>query len=612
MNQGKNIPFATPVFFTLIFLMATFKVFNLDIWWHMEAGEFILKNLTIPRHDIYSHTSSGEPWIPTQWLFQIVAYAIYALGGINVLIIAKATLVTITFYIILKTLREWDIPDSISVTLLIFLAAVSRFRFFLRPDVTSFFFMALEIYLLCRWRKRGDNFSFCLLPINMLVWANMHSGATLGVALLALFAFSSAIESMSPNKNNYPPFKKTIILITISLLVTLANPNGMGLYLFALEHYDIYDKIGIGESMPPGFAEFPLYFFLLLPVCLAHLLSMRRLPLFSILVLILFTHLSLKTARMIGWWGIAVAPSTVFAFHLLISDLAKKFPSLKIAIPLAVRAFFLIIVMASVFYLEVFHLKGYHNDIDFGLGTKKGKYPEKAVDFVLKNDLKGNMYNDQDFGGYILWRVFPERKVFFDPRMQVYYKLFPEFDDWPGLLEKYSINYAILEYPDTFTFRETPFPEGKWSLVYWDDTAMVYVRKNAANAHVIGKHGNQFLTRPYDEALSYADMAFKYPAFLHKMKKELERNTSSTYRKKILLSTFAWKTGRINDALTYLFEAVKEEPKKQNAYYHLGILLLKAGKKSQGKAYLEKCRHLASYSKYGKLAAIELGRIGDV
>ena len=594
--------------------MATFKVFNLDIWWHLKTGEYIFSSLSIPRHDIFSYTASGEPWVPTQWLFQVVVYIIHYLFGLNGLILSKALLAVSIMATLLVIVRSRGVSYWLAFPCLIAFAALARFRFFLRPDILSFFFLALELYLLDRWLRKGDKRCFYFLPLTMFFWANSHSGVTIGLVILVLYYVSTVFDCLVGRQPGYSlrGFKKTTLLLFISGLVTLINPNGVGLYLFAIEHYDIYQRIGLAESIPPSFQEFPFFFVLLIFVWIVQLINVRKSSLFHLLLLLLFSHLSLKTARMIAWWAIAVAPITIVNVHHITTNLLKRYPVLRLDLSASIKCSLSIALMVAMFFLEVFYLGGYHHRIDFGLGVKEGVYPVHAVDFVLENNIKGNMYNDQDFGGYILWRTWPERKVFNAPRMQVYYKLFSEFDDWQGLLDRHKITYAILEYPDTFDYKETPFPEKEWALVYWDDVAMVYVRKSDENANVIKRFGYSYLLQPHDERLTSLGSWLNDPAYVFGVRRELKAHPErSSYRRRILLASLAYRQGNVEEAVRLLKKAIHSKPKMQNAYYYLGRMLIQTGKKNEGVAYLKLCQGLASYEKYGKLATLELQKVGN-
>lgn len=133
------------------------------------------------------------------------------------------------------------------------------------------------------------------------------------------------------------------------------------------------------------------------------------------------------------------------------------------------------------------------------------------------------MLNSYAFGGYLIWNLYPERKIFIDGRNEVFLPLLQEIvavrtDSrlWKRFLEKYKIEYALLNYWDeleqltTFDasnhrivtyapFTSTHFPRARWALVYWDDTGMIYVKRDGIN----GGLANQEYTSVFPEGTAY-------------------------------------------------------------------------------------------------------------
>jgi hypothetical protein len=66
------------------------------------------------------------------------------------------------------------------------------------------------------------------------------------------------------------------------------------------------------------------------------------------------------------------------------------------------------------------------------LGEKPlvGEMPEAGVRFIEANDLPGQVFNAQEWGGYLIYRWYPSRRVFIDGRVDMYG---PEVtqDYWP-------------------------------------------------------------------------------------------------------------------------------------------------------------------------------------
>ena len=76
-------------------------------------------------------------------------------------------------------------------------------------------------------------------------------------------------------------------------------------------------------------------------------------------------------------------------------------------------------LIAASIALIAFILKDYipsRERVSVAMRVNDEIYPVGAADFVIANDLKGNLFNTYFWGGYLIWRLGPERKVFVDGR----------------------------------------------------------------------------------------------------------------------------------------------------------------------------------------------------
>jgi hypothetical protein len=142
------------------------------------------------------------------------------------------------------------------------------------------------------------------------------------------------------------------------------------------------------------------------------------------------------------------------------------------------------------------------------LRVNDGQYPVRAADFVIANDLKGNLYNTWAWGGYLLWRLAPERPVFVDGRglnpqatflsssIAMAMPLPAESPlAWKNSLRRYGVGYLIIPsrrgiFLDSdrgirVALRDAP----EWVPVFADETALVYVLNTPEHREVIARHG---------------------------------------------------------------------------------------------------------------------------
>ena len=161
----------------------------------------------------------------------------------------------------------------------------------------------------------------------------------------------------------------------------------------------------------------------------------------------------------------------------------------------------------------------------FGIGFARNYYPDSACSFLDAESLPTEqLYNDVRFGGYLIHRYGPERQVFQDDRNEIHeptlrriWEIFRSSDvaGWSNLLADYDVNTALVRYhaPIRVTdpagndlglrgFSTLWFPDREWALVYWDDVAMVFVRRHNALPGLLERHEYKVL-RPDD--LSYLE-----------------------------------------------------------------------------------------------------------
>ena len=52
-----------------------------DVSWHLATGRWILAHHSIPHTDPFSFTWAGKPWVPIEWLSEVLYASAYELAG---------------------------------------------------------------------------------------------------------------------------------------------------------------------------------------------------------------------------------------------------------------------------------------------------------------------------------------------------------------------------------------------------------------------------------------------------------------------------------------------------------------------------------------------------
>jgi len=155
-------------------------------------------------------------------------------------------------------------------------------------------------------------------------------------------------------------------------------------------------------------------------------------------------------------------------------------------------SFFLTASLGGAFYIY----KGMKDQVQQGIGLTEHKFSLKSSEFLRKLDIKGNMFNFFDLGGFIDWQLSPKKLAFIDGRGG---KQFTEHQLVTGaskeieeIFEKYDITYIVTKTADSSGtilpliryLSESP----RWELVFADGLAVIYLKNTAENKDIVDKY----------------------------------------------------------------------------------------------------------------------------
>jgi len=129
-----------------------------------------------------------------------------------------------------------------------------------------------------------------------------------------------------------------------------------------------------------------------------------------------------------------------------------------------------------------------------------GLVPEnnKSAEFFKEKNIQGPVFNNYDIGGYLIFHLYPQEKVFTDNRPEAYSVSF--FEDiyipaqqndsvWQEQMEKHNFNSIFFMHRDytpwgqRFLIERVKDPD--WAVVYYDSFAIIFLKRNDLNQSVI-------------------------------------------------------------------------------------------------------------------------------
>jgi tetratricopeptide (TPR) repeat protein len=245
-----------------------------------------------------------------------------------------------------------------------------------------------------------------------------------------------------------------------------------------------------------------------------------------------------------------------------------------------------------------------------GFGFSKLLAPFGACDFLEKNGIKGRIFNTLDFGSYIGYRFYPEKRSFIDGRLGMYKEDFYDAyrraqnypEEWKILQEKYSFNIALIRHLFSGSERllKNLYNSKEWVLVYYDESSAVFLRDAPENKEAIEKFRIDFSRKKIQKS----DVTFSMAGFFQNMG---DIKSAEEIYAKILeskpkfleagnsLSVIYINTGRFEKALEVIDNFLKYYPESAELYCNKGTAYLRMGKKEEGLLMLEKSAKLNPY-----------------
>jgi hypothetical protein len=116
-------------------------------------------------------------------------------------------------------------------------------------------------------------------------------------------------------------------------------------------------------------------------------------------------------------------------------------------------------------------------------GLEAKHFPSAAVTYLATQRPRAPLFNYYDWGGYFIWKLYPEYRVFIDGRADLYGdELMDTFtrtssgqDDWSEALQKYHVQTVVVP-PKTGVaglLREN----AGWRQDFADEQAVIFTRR---------------------------------------------------------------------------------------------------------------------------------------
>lgn len=482
-------------FFCFSFLYHSDLSFNQDLGRHLKLGEIIWQTQNVPNTNLFSYTNTSFPFINHHWLFEVIIYLTSSSLGLQSLLIFKLLLLLLVSFIVIVNAYKSKSALYFSTTY-IFLHLL-RGRVDLRPEIFSFIFTLSTLLILERFHKKDSKLIY-LLPLISLFWTNSHIYFPVGILLQLIFLIHLLIKDFREKSKKFVVSNKIKILLFItvlSILATLINPNFLKGAMYPFTVFGNYG-VTITENQTvftlksKGFVN-PDFFFYYLAAITA---------LTSIYVGFWRTKFSFKNLGLIIL-GLALATQSIRGFpylaiislpYILRSFNIKRFPIWILLVNTIVA---LLLISESIYYLNGKYYDLTYKSHTTSLTLRQDARP--ALDFLLDKKLPQPIFNNFDIGSYVIYRAYPEYKVYIDGRPEAYPASFFEktylpmqenYDMFLNIDEEMDFKTVIFsltdQNPRTINFLSNLVNDSHWKIVFLDQFMIIFVKNSEQTSYL--------------------------------------------------------------------------------------------------------------------------------
>ncbi len=487
------------------------------IGWHIRTGQLILSSHAIPRVDPFSSTMSGHPWFAWEWLYDVLAGWLDTVAGLNGVVFFTALIIALTFSLTFRLLLQRGTNLLVALALVLLAMSAGMIHFLARPHVVSWLFTVLWFCVLESSERNADGrqSSLWLLPLLMIFWVNVHGGFLLGFILLGIYWVSESWQWFTLKEDRLDDVLQKIrarnrardlaLIGIISALATLANPYGWRLHVhiyhylsnrFLMDHIDEFQSPNFHGAAQKCFAVLLLLALIALAVrrrepqgirvsgalvvlfaVYSGLYASRNIPVSALLLILIIGPWLSDAARKLA----DLFTPRLFGFRSRERS-SKHFVQRMQAIELGLRTHLWSFAAIAVIGWIVFHggNLGATPLMRAHFGAKR--FPVAAVDYLESHHVSGPVFGPDYWGGYFIYRLYPQVKVAIDDRHDFYGEAFLESYlktvhvelGWNDFINLHEVHAIVVPKDSALAsiLLETP----RWQPIYRDDVAVIFVQ----------------------------------------------------------------------------------------------------------------------------------------
>lgn len=508
METMRRLRFSVPALLVgglVLSLYASFLAHRIDLTVadlgrHLMNGKVFVEQGIIPATNFYSYTVPDAPVVNHHWGSGVLFFLAWQAGGFTAVQVFFMAISIATLVLMFGIAAAAAGPGPAALAALLAIPMLAE-RTEIRPEAFTYLFAALFLLVLLKYEKDRRWRILILLPVLELLWVSTHIYFFLGPALIGAFLVGALLWRPFDWRGIQP----LVWTFLAACAATLANPFGLK---GAMAPFTIFQNYGyrVAENQPLWFIETLLRnpnftIFKILCVILAAGFVLRAwrardsrisVPLLLIGIFVAASGwLATRNFALFGFFFVPIVAMNTAAWC------GNFFAARRRALA-AAAGMLVVLALAPALFGQWQRYFPYWKEP--GLGLERGT--GGAAEFFTAHGLRGPVFNNYDIGGYLIWHLFPQEKVFTDNRPEAYTEEFfrtryvpiQERDDaWQESMARWGFNAIFFSHRDMTPwgqqFLVSRIQDREWAPVYADRYAIIFLRRNENNNSIIEQFG---------------------------------------------------------------------------------------------------------------------------
>jgi hypothetical protein len=482
-----------------------------DTGWHVRTGEWILAHHRVPHVDLFSFSRPGAAWFAWEWLWDVLFAILHRRWGLAAVVLASMAVICVTTMALFRLVRRKCNNGLVAIAVTLLAAGACSIHWLARPHLFTHLFFVVTLHITDRAASGRPKLMLWLLPLTLL-WTNLHGGFFVVFLVLACYIGSDLLNAaIEPDAQRSQQFlrsaKPWLAIFSGCAAATFVNPYGWGLHKHIVEYIsDPYILQHISEFQGMNFHSPAVVYFepLMILALLTACWDARRRRFADVFLILGWMHLALIAQRNLPLFAIAAAPPVARAIvaaidaardaHVAgwIGRTASWFRRWSASFEKTDRLWRVHLAsVAPLLVVGALLLAPRPAGVKFTSTYDPAVFPERAIPVLLEPDTRSIFAEDQ-WGDYLIYRLYPSKQVFIDGRSDFYGDEFGlQYLDllnvkygWEKTLDKYSIDTIAIS--PKFALTTTLKISRDWRLVYDDGVTVVFRRTDSGRSRLQG------------------------------------------------------------------------------------------------------------------------------